>query len=135
MGRRGQFNKAEDRRIMSEFADIESRVFAQKMFRSQREHPLQYNSQFRFVEYVKQFGNVPLYNVATKVTSEILRKKQRIPHTDVYYGNLVEATGHGAPEVVGIVWVRRMPREQIELAVATLLMMGKEVVILRAFSP
>lgn len=107
---------------------------AAKMFTSQREHPLQYKSQFRFVERAKEWGNVPVYKVATKVTSEIICRKQKVPHTNVHYGELMEAASD-LPDVVGLVWTRATKKEQIETAVATMLMLNKEVAVLRAFEP
>lgn len=98
-----------------------------------REHPLQYISAYSFVSWM--FGNVALYNTVTKNISEIMRK-ERVPHTTcTWYRPMDELISAVGSNVVAITWIRRTPKEELELAVATMIMMGKEPVIVRAFQP
>jgi hypothetical protein len=99
-----------------------------------REHPLQYMAQFQFIERVSMWGGVPLYKTATKVTSEIICKKNKIPHTDVYFDMMIVPV-EGLPDVVGLVWTRATDLEQMGQAVATAIMLGHDVLVLRAFEP
>jgi hypothetical protein len=99
-----------------------------------REHPLQYVSGFTYVENDRTFRGVPTYKVTTKVISEIMRK-DRVPHTEVYYRMMDTMETQVGPNVAALAWIRRGNHEDIRTAIATLLMMGKEVVIVRAFEP
>src|SRR5678816_4398741 len=52
--------------------------------RMQRTHPFDFVSGYTYVSHDTRFGSVPVYKVTTKTTSEIMRR-ERVPHTDVYY--------------------------------------------------
>jgi len=78
-------------------------------------------------------GNVPVYKVTTKLTSEIICRKQKIPHTCVHYRMLDDLSSWVDPNVAALVWTRATPADQLETAVATSLMMGHTPVLLRAF--
>jgi hypothetical protein len=99
-----------------------------------REHPLQYCSGYTFVKNDKRFGGVAVYKVVTKVISEIMRK-DRVPHTELYYREMDTMESQVAPNLVAIAWIRRANLNDLTTAVATMIMLGKEVVILRAFEP
>ena len=101
--------------------------------RPKREHPLQYVSTYSFVEWM--FGNVALYNTVTKNISMIMGR-ERVPHTTcTYYSPMDEHISMVEPDVVAITWIRRTPTAELEQAVATMIMMGKQPVIVRAFQP
>lgn len=99
-----------------------------------REHPLQYVSGYTFVNFDKRFGGVPVYKVVTKIISSIMRE-ERVPHTELYYRNMDTMETQVNSNVVAIAWIRRANLNDLSTAVATLIMLGKEVVILRAFEP
>lgn len=98
-----------------------------------RTHPLEFDSQYNFAGREAQFGNVPVYKVTTKLTSEIICRKQKIPHTCVHYRMLDDLSSWVDPNVAALVWTRATPTDQLETAVATSLMMGHTPVLLRAF--
>jgi len=100
-----------------------------------RTHPLEFDSQYKFVGRESRYGNVPVYKVVTKITSEIICRNQKVPHTCVPYRLLDELTSWVDPNIAALVWTRATPKDQLETAVATILMLGHEPVILRAFEP
>lgn len=96
--------------------------------------PLQMRSGYTFVNYDKRFGGVPVYKVTTKTISEIMRK-DRVPHTELYYRDMDELVSMVASNISAIAWIRRSNHSDLQTAVATLIMLGKQPVILRAFEP
>ena len=97
-------------------------------------HPLEYASGFTFEGFEPRLGHVAVYKVATKIISEIMHK-EKVPHTDVFYRMLNEFHPDTHNKTAAIAWIRRTKMQELEAAVATLLMLGKEVVVLRAFEP
>jgi hypothetical protein len=100
-----------------------------------REHPLEFDSQYNFAGREPRFGNVPVYKVNTKLTSQIICGKEKIPHTCVHYRMLDDLSSWVDPSVAALVWTRATPADQLETAVATAIMMGHTPVLLRAFDP
>jgi hypothetical protein len=100
-----------------------------------RTHPLEFDSQYNFAGREPRFGNVPVYKVNTKLTSQIICGKEKIPHTCVHYRMLDDLSSWVDPNVAALVWTRATPKEQLEQAVATSIMMGHTPVLLRAFDP
>jgi len=98
-----------------------------------RAHPLEYVSGYTFMGHDKRFGHVPVYKVCTKIISEIMRA-ERIPHTECWMREMDTFESQAMPGLVGIAWIRRSRREDLENAVATMLMLDKRVVLLRAFA-
>jgi hypothetical protein len=84
-----------------------------------------------FVARDARLGNVAVYKVTTKILSEIIAKKQKVPHTNIHYWQPDEFDS----AYTQVVWIRRTELEDLKQAIATLLMMGKEPVVLRAFEP
>lgn len=102
--------------------------------RQKPEHPLQFVSGYQFVECDKRLGGTAIYRAATKIVSEIMSSKgQRVPHTECYYRMLDELDSVITNDVAAIAWIRRSKRADLEQAVATLLMLGKTPVLVRAF--
>lgn len=99
-----------------------------------REHPLQYISAYSYVNHDKRFGGVPVYKVTTKTISEIMRA-EHVPHTEIYHRMMDELETQAGVDVVALAWIRRSRIEDLSTAVATMLMLGKTPVILRAFEP
>src|SRR5262245_25786461 len=87
---------------------------------AKREHPLQWMSNYTYVNRDKRFGGVPVYKVCTKITSEIMRR-ELVPHTSLYYRNMDELDGALSSNVIAIAWVRRTKLEDLSTAVATML--------------
>lgn len=99
-----------------------------------RLHPLEYVSGYTFVARDKRFGGVPVYKVTTKTISEIMHH-ERVPHTEIYFRMMDELETQAMPDLVGLAWIRRSRLDDLSTAVATMLMLGKTPVILRAFEP
>lgn len=97
-------------------------------------HALDMRSGYTYVKHDKRFGGAPVYKVTTKVISEIMRK-DRVPHTELYYRDMDEIASMLPANLAAIAWLRRTKLNDLTTAVATLIMLGKEVVILRAFEP
>lgn len=98
-----------------------------------RAHPLEYVSGYTFMGHDKRFAGTPVYKVCTKIISEIMRA-ERIPNTECYMREMDTFESQAMPGLVGVAWIRRSRREDLENAVATLLMLDKRVVLLRAFT-
>lgn len=98
-----------------------------------KDHPLQYVSGYTFIGYEKRFAGVPVYKVCTKIISEIMRA-DRVPHTECWSRDMDTFESQAMPGLVGIAWIRRSRKEDLENAVATMLMLDKRPVLLRAFN-
>lgn len=97
-------------------------------------HVLDTRLGYSYVGHDKRLGGVPVYKVTTKVLSEVMRK-DRVPHTELYYRDIDELKSVLPVNLAAIAWLRRTNLNDLATAVATLIMLGKEVVILRAFEP
>jgi hypothetical protein len=99
-----------------------------------RGDPLEFVGGYEFVAYDKRFGGVAVYKATNKVLGEILRRPERVPHTQVHYCLMSIVDGDDDKRAL-VGWTRQLPLLEIEQAVATLIMMGKEPVLVRAFTP
>lgn len=117
---------------VDEWAQIEARVMAHLYL----PHPLARESEFRFVERDKRFGNLPVYKVRCKITNDVAPFGERVPETEVYVAPLYDVMKRNSTMgLFAIRWTRKSRIEEIKHAVAWLLMQDKEAVILRAFDP
>lgn len=93
-------------------------------------HPLVELSWFKFLGGDPRFG-VPLYRTTTKLLSDVVRRAELVPHTQVLWAP--ESTSEKAATI--ICWFRKNSRAEITDAIATLTMMGKEkIVVARSFN-
>lgn len=102
-----------------------------------REHPLEGYTIFKLVEKSdKRFGHVAVYKVNTKAMGQIMAG-EHVPDTDVWVRPVDELTGslRSPYDVMCIAWCRRNRIEDIQHAVAWVLMQDKVPVVVRAFEP
>lgn len=101
-----------------------------------REHPLEGFTAFKYVTRADaRFGHVAVYKANTKIMGQIMRGIH-VPGTDVwaeYIGNLQGSLG--STGAICIAWCRRNRIEDIQHAVAWVLMQDKVPVVVRAFEP
>lgn len=85
----------------------------------------------------RRFGNVPVIKVTTKTIGNIMCiQGTPVPGTYVWCRKAKEVYGHNFPQHEGswaIAWCRRHRIDEIQQAVAWLLMQDKVPVIVRAF--
>lgn len=108
-------------------------AYGSQPHRITRAHPLEYVSGYTFMGHDKRFAGTPVYKVCTKIISEIMRA-ERVPGTECWMRDMDTFETQAMPGLVGVAWIRRSRKEDLENAVATLLMLDKRVVLLRAFT-
>lgn len=105
-----------------------------------RSHPLDGCSLYQYAGTHVAAGNVHVYKTASKMVSEIISAKLKVPHSKVHYAVadrsgviLFGPTIIAEDSVITIAWVRRHEPEEVTEAVATMLMLNDNVVLVRAF--